>query len=64
MTDGWVELPIDEDLFCEKLQERIRTSTFKKGCKNVTLDVMDLLTVVTPACGRTKRARQYNTGEA
>jgi predicted dehydrogenase len=38
-TDGWVELPIDGDLFYEKLQERIRTSTFKKDAKNVTLDV-------------------------
>jgi hypothetical protein len=34
-----VELPIDGDLFYEKLQERIRTSTFKKDAKNVTLDV-------------------------
>ena len=29
-TDGWVELPIDENLFYYKLQERINASTFKK----------------------------------
>lgn len=38
--DDWVELPIDEDLFYEKLQERIKNSTFKKDVtKTVTLDV-------------------------
>ena len=30
-TDDWVELPVDEDLFYEHLQEKIRTSTFVKG---------------------------------
>jgi predicted dehydrogenase len=29
-TDDWVDLPINEDLFYSKLQERIKTSTFKK----------------------------------
>lgn len=29
-TDQWVELPIDEDLFYEKLQEKINLSTFRK----------------------------------
>ncbi len=29
-TDDWVDLPIDEELFYEKLQERIKTSTYKK----------------------------------
>jgi predicted dehydrogenase len=29
-TDQWVELPIDEDLFYEKLQEKINRSTFRK----------------------------------
>ena len=29
-TDNWVELPIDEDLFYEKLQEKINNSTFVK----------------------------------
>jgi predicted dehydrogenase len=28
--DDWVELPIDEDLFYEKLQKKIASSTFKK----------------------------------
>lgn len=38
--DDWVELPIDEDLFYEKLQERIKNSTFKKETTgSVTLDV-------------------------
>ena len=38
--DDWVELPIDEDLFYEKLQERIKSSTFKKETTgSVTLDV-------------------------
>ncbi|MHC4253254.1 MAG: Gfo/Idh/MocA family protein, partial [Planctomycetota bacterium] len=29
-TDAWVDLPIDEDLFHEKLKERIASSKFKK----------------------------------
>ncbi|KAA2301240.1 gfo/Idh/MocA family oxidoreductase, partial [Clostridioides difficile] len=29
-TDNWVDLPIDEDLFYEHLQERIAGSTTKK----------------------------------
>lgn len=29
-TDDWVELPIDEDLFYEKLKDRIENSTFEK----------------------------------
>jgi len=29
-TDGWVNLPIDEDKYYELLQERIATSTYKK----------------------------------
>lgn len=38
--DDWVELPIDEDLYYEKLQEKIATSTFRKDTtKDVTLDV-------------------------
>lgn len=28
-TDNWVELPIDEDLFYEKLQEKIKNSSYK-----------------------------------
>jgi predicted dehydrogenase len=39
-TDGWVEIPVDEDLYYEKLQEKIKTSTFeKKGVDERTLDV-------------------------
>jgi predicted dehydrogenase len=38
-TDQWVELPINDDLFFEKLQEKINSSTFKKNTvKNTTLD--------------------------
>lgn len=29
-TDDWVDFPINEDLFYSKLQEKIKTSTFKK----------------------------------
>jgi len=29
-TDSWVDLPVDEELFYEKLQERVRASTTKK----------------------------------
>lgn len=39
-TDNWVNLPIDEDLYYDKLQERIRNSTFKKeAAGGKTLDV-------------------------
>lgn len=29
-TEDWVDLPLDEDLFYEKLQEKIKTSVFRK----------------------------------
>lgn len=29
--DNWVDIPVDEDLFLEKLEERIKTSTYKKA---------------------------------
>lgn len=38
-TDSWVTLPIDEDLYYEKLQEKIRTSRVKKGDSGSALDV-------------------------
>ncbi|WP_338554940.1 Gfo/Idh/MocA family oxidoreductase [Paenibacillus sp. KS-LC4] len=39
-TDGWVDLPINEDLFYEKLQERIRNSDKNKDMNSYeTLDV-------------------------
>ena len=35
-----VELPVDPELYYEKLQEKINTSTFKKkNVTNITLDV-------------------------
>ncbi|WP_019533621.1 Gfo/Idh/MocA family protein [Paenibacillus ginsengihumi] len=34
-TDNWVDLPIDEDLYYEKLQERIAHSTFKKEVRQI-----------------------------
>ena len=38
-TDNWVDIPVDEDLFYEKLQERIKNSTFTKGTSVTTLDI-------------------------
>lgn len=38
-TDSWVDLPLDEDMFYEKLKERIDNSTYKKNVSEVTLDV-------------------------
>ena len=38
-TDDWVNLPIDEDLYYSKLQEKIKNSTIVKETKSVTLDV-------------------------
>lgn len=37
--DNWVDLPIDEDLYYSKLQERIANSTIKKQASNATLNV-------------------------
>ncbi|WFA20495.1 Gfo/Idh/MocA family oxidoreductase [Paenibacillus mucilaginosus] len=37
-TDGWVDLPIDEELFHAKLQEKIASSTYKK----VTREIKDM----------------------
>jgi hypothetical protein len=37
--NDWVELPIDEDLFYEKLKERIDTSTYRKTVRDIVLDV-------------------------
>lgn len=37
--DDWVEIPVDENLFYEKLKERIDTSTYKKEAANSVLDV-------------------------
>jgi predicted dehydrogenase len=40
-TDGWVTLPVDEELFYEKLQERIKTSRYvkKEVDESQTVDV-------------------------
>ena len=38
-TDDWVDLPLDEDLFHEKLQERMATSRYKKAVREVKADV-------------------------
>lgn len=38
-TDAWVDIPVDEDLFCEKLQERIAASTYEKKADGGTMDV-------------------------
>jgi len=37
--DDWVEIPFDDALFYEKLQERIRNSSFKKSANEKVLDV-------------------------
>ncbi|WP_426447277.1 Gfo/Idh/MocA family protein [Paenibacillus sp. S-38] len=39
-TDNWVDLPIDEELFYTKLQEKIASSTYKKVTR--TIDDMDV----------------------
>jgi len=38
-TDSWVELPLNDELYYEKLQEKIANSTFKKPESSVTLNV-------------------------
>lgn len=37
--NDWVEIPVDEDLFYEKLKERIDKSTYHKTARDVVLDV-------------------------
>ena len=38
--DDWVDIPVDEDVYYEKLQERINQSTVNKDpSENRTLDV-------------------------
>ncbi|MDC3416034.1 Gfo/Idh/MocA family protein [Aquibacillus salsiterrae] len=38
-VDGWVDLPIDEELYYKHLKEKIAKSTVEKDTKSVTLDV-------------------------
>ncbi len=37
--DDWVDFPVNEDLFYAKLQEKIKTSSYKKGTKDKALEV-------------------------
>ena len=37
-TDSWVEIPVDEDLFLRHLQEKVKTSKFKKPAAAGGLD--------------------------
>lgn len=36
--DDWVEIPVDEDLFLEKLNEKIKNSSLKKETKEIVSD--------------------------
>jgi predicted dehydrogenase len=38
-TDSWVDIPVDEELFCSKLKEKVDSSTYKKKATGRTLDV-------------------------
>ncbi len=38
-TDSWVDIPVDEDRFCELLQEKVKTSRYEKKSAGETLDV-------------------------
>jgi predicted dehydrogenase len=38
-TDAWVDIPVDEDLFYEKLQERVQASTHRKKGAGKTMSV-------------------------
>ena len=38
-TDQWVDIPVNEDLFCQKLQEKVNTSTFRKEGQSRTMPV-------------------------
>ncbi len=37
-TDSWADIPVDEELFLEKLQERVKKSTFTKETSGKTID--------------------------
>ena len=37
--DQWVELPVAEELFYEKLQEKVKSSTFQKKTENKVMDM-------------------------
>jgi hypothetical protein len=38
-TDAWVDLPVDEGLFHEKLQEKVAASTYEKRADGKTMSV-------------------------
>ncbi|MHC4252408.1 MAG: Gfo/Idh/MocA family protein [Planctomycetota bacterium] len=38
-TDSWVDIPFDDDLFHEKIKEKIATSTYEKPSAGGTMDV-------------------------
>ena len=38
-TDAWVDIPVDEGLFLEKLQERVASSSYKKDAAGKTMNV-------------------------
>ncbi len=38
-TDSWVDIPFDDDLFHEKIKEKIATSKYKKPAAGDTMDV-------------------------
>ena len=38
-TDDWVNIPVDEDLFYDKLQEKIESSTVSKEDGDTLLEV-------------------------
>lgn len=40
-TDAWVDLPVDEEKFLSELNQRIKTSTYKKDAGGKALDVED-----------------------
>ena len=40
-TDSWVDIPVDEDLFYEHLEKRIKQSAYRKKGTGRTLDVED-----------------------
>lgn len=38
-TDGWVELPVDEEVYLARLEEKKRTSAVKKAARVIDMDV-------------------------
>ena len=38
-TDDWVDVPIDDDLYYDELQKRVKTSSYKEDAGGKVLDV-------------------------